>query len=105
MIKKFLRLSPLLVAFGAGIALAQAPAFSTIDVDEDGVLSIAEFQTALPVVAVTDANGDGMLNQNEVEASIPSVTFADHGFQGGSGLVGEAEYDHIIEVLLEGADS
>ena len=104
MYKKLSLFSPLLLAVGAGAALGQAPTFDTIDVDEDGALSIAEFQSALPVVAINDVNGDDMLNQNEVEAALP-VSFADHGFQGGTALVGRAEYDHIIEVLLEGADS
>jgi hypothetical protein len=85
-------------------ALAQAPEFSEVDANDDGALSILEFQAVVPSVAVTDTNGDGMVNQGEIEAALPELAFVDNGYQGGAAPVGESEYDHIIEVL-EDAES
>lgn len=100
--KRMLSLS--ILALAATAACAESPQFSSVDANDDGALSLTEFQSVMPTVAITDVNGDGMVNQGELEAVIPELAFVDHGFQGGAALVGEEEYDHIIEVL-ENADS
>ncbi|WP_417772431.1 hypothetical protein [Stappia sp.] len=55
-----------------GAALAQAPSFAEIDVDQNGELSIAELATAMPNLTqeafnTADADGNGSLSKAEFE--------------------------------------
>ena len=56
----------------ASAASAEAVAFSTVDSDGDGVLSMEEVKTVLPDVSddqlvIADANADGMLDEAEYQ--------------------------------------
>lgn len=62
-----------IAALTAGAALAQDVAFTDVDADADGLLSLEEVQTAAPEVTEEefnsyDADVDGFLNEDEFTA-------------------------------------
>ncbi|HWK54510.1 MAG TPA: hypothetical protein VNR18_09075 [Hyphomicrobiales bacterium] len=94
------RLSLVSLALAATGALAQtALEFSKVDRNGDGVLSLAEFQSALPTLVVSDTNGDGMLSQSEVERALPTLNFSANGFQGGEAFIGRGEFALLLNAL------
>lgn len=93
-IRTLLLASPLFLASAAAIGQDELPRFADVDTNADGVLSIAEAQTALPVT-IRDLNSDGAVNRHEAVAVMPDIEFEADDVS----PVGASDYETIIEYL------
>jgi hypothetical protein len=91
----------LLLSAAAATACAESQEFSEVDANQDGALSTTEAQQALPEIAIVDTNSDGMLNQAEAEAALPELVLSGEAETKEAGLIGEAEYQMIVQVLAD----
>jgi len=80
------------------------PAFSTIDKDKDGALSIMEAQLLFPSLTITDVEMDGLLSKKEAELALPGLVYSNDNHEDDTQLVGPDEYIQMAEQYLLAAE-
>lgn len=91
----------LLALFASAQVVAEPAEFTKADADKDGILSISEAKEALPDLVIVDVNDDGLFNLEEAAMSIPELdaTVKASSELNPEGLVGQSEYQQILQVL------
>lgn len=97
----FIAVSGLLIAIStAAFAQSEAPSFTEVDTNADGILNKQEADHALPALGLSDSNQDGVISKGEVKKVLPQLEFEGDD----DSAVGSTEYQQIVQVMQQMMD-